>query len=72
MIRRLLNYINKESEIKRLRRDVDKTLSLLSKLAEVCVANQKEMNAVFDVINAREEMLTTAVLELQEKSVYEQ
>lgn len=72
MIKKLLNYINKESEVKRLRRDVDKTLALLAKLTEILVNEQKAINRALDVINAREEMLTTAVLELQERNVYEQ
>lgn len=69
MIKRLINYINKESELKQLRRDTNKNLQLLVQLAEAVVLNRKAMEETIKAIEAREQMLTTAVLELQEKGV---
>ena len=71
MIKRLLNYIRREDEIKRLKRDVQCMSILINRMHETFSAEISRLEHSMMAVQAREELLTDAVVELQEKNIYE-
>jgi hypothetical protein len=72
MIKKLLNYIRREDEIKRLKRDVQCLHILLNRLDETTRFELSRINHTMIAVQAREEILVDEVIRLQERNIYEQ
>lgn len=69
MIKRLINWIRREDEIKTLRSDLNRLASTLNMAVSYYEKNLNEIKASMEVRDARDQMLVNAVVELQEKGV---
>lgn len=73
MIKKLINYIRREDEIKRLKRDVQCLHILLNRLDECQRFEINRLSHKVLAMEAREEVLAGALVELQERgAIYEQ
>ena len=72
MIKRFLNWIRREDEIKRLKRDVQCLHILLNRLDETTRFELSRLNHSMIAVQAREELLVNEVIRLQERNIYEQ
>lgn len=72
MIKRFLNWIRREDEIKRLKRDVQCLHILLNRLDETMRFELSRLNHSMIAVQAREEILVDEVIRLQERNIYEQ
>lgn len=71
MIKKLLNYIRREDEIESLRLEAQKLQSQINRMIEINANQFANLHHSIMAIQAREELLTGAVVELQEKNIYE-
>lgn len=69
MIKRLLNYFNRESEVTKLRREIKTLAALLNQFTAIYTQEIKDIKSGIEVRDARDQMLINAVVELQEKGV---
>jgi len=72
MLKRLMNWIRREDEIKRLKRDVQCLHILLNRLDETTRFELSRINHAVIAVQAREEILVDEVIRLQERNIYEQ
>jgi hypothetical protein len=71
MIKKLLNYIRREDEIKALQREVNRLNRLFNREVEI---NRRELSRLehsMIAVQAREELLVDEVIRLQERNIYE-
>jgi hypothetical protein len=72
MLKRLMNYIRREDEIKALQREVNRLNRLFNREVEI---NRRELSRLehsMIAVQAREEILVDEVIRLQERNIYEQ
>lgn len=67
-----MNYLTREDEIKRLERDIQCLHTLINRIVENQLKESIRLDSKISVLNAREELLTSAIVELQDRGVYEQ
>ena len=72
MIKRFLNWIRREDEIKRLKRDVQCLTILQNRMHETFTFEISRLEHSMIAVQAREELLVDEVIRLQEKNIYEQ
>lgn len=69
MIKRLINWIRREDEIRLLGRDLVKLAVTINMMVDHYEKELKDIKASIEVRDARDQMLVNAVVELQEKGV---